>query len=281
MNMIDGWGYGAPAAGLLVSARVGPFTIGLGLLEAIPEAALAANVREGDPDGVTGHLNHVWSDARQATLPGRFGWKANVASVLDQSAGALLGDIGITSRLHRSETCTPTMASCLAAPKDVEEYEISDDKLHALDVYMRTLAVPARRDIDDPTARQGARLFASFRCTTCHVTDFTTGGSDIAEVANQKIHPYTDLLLHDMGPGLADGRPDFEAGPSEWRTPPLWGIGLLQAVNGHELLLHDGRARGYEEAILWHDGEAKASRERFRNANAADRAALVTFLRSL
>lgn len=278
---ITDWGYGPAAPGFLLSPRTGPFVIGLGLLEAIPDEALLANVRKGDPDGVVGHANRVWSDSRQAMAVGRFGWKANVANVLDQSAGALLGDIGITSRLHLVETCSPTMASCLAAPSDGNAYQISDDKLHALDVYMRTLAVPARRDLEEPTTKRGAELFASFRCTTCHVTDFTTGPSDIAEVANQKIHPYTDLLLHDMGPGLADGRPDFEAGPGEWRTPPLWGIGLLETVNGHEFLLHDGRARGYEEAILWHDGEAKASRERFRDANAADRAALVTFLRSL
>ena len=283
-NTIDAWGDGPPASGLMISPRVAPYTIGLGLLEAIAEADIVANVKTSDPDGVIGRANHVWSESTQSTMLGRFGWKANVATVLDQSAGAFQGDIGITSRLHPDENCTPSMTSCNAQPRGSTgtDHELTDDKLAAVDVYMRTLAVPARRTVDDPTVMRGAALFASFRCTSCHAVDFTTGdATDIPELAHQKIHPYTDLLLHDMGAGLADGRPDFEAGPTEWRTPPLWGIGLLKTVNGHEFLLHDGRARGLEEAILWHGGEATAARERFRTATADERNALVFFLHSL
>lgn len=278
---IDGWGDGAPASGLMISARVGLFAIGLGLLEAIPETAILANVKSGNPDNVVGKPNHVWSPESNSTVLGRFGWKANVATVKQQTAGALQGDMGITSSLNPSETCTPTMTKCLAAPNGGTP-EIDDDKLDALVFYMQTLAVPARRNLDDPNAQHGAQLFDQMGCSSCHTTTFQTDpNAKLPEVANQTIHPYTDLLLHDMGADLADNRPDYEASGSEWRTPPLWGIGLLQTVNGHTLLMHDARARNFAEAILWHGGEATAARERFRTAAAADRDALTTFLQSL
>jgi CxxC motif-containing protein (DUF1111 family) len=189
--------------------------------------------------------------------------------------------MGITSTPFPDESCTPTMKACLAAPTGGKP-EIDDAKLAAVVFYMRTLAVPARRAISDAKALRGEGLFESIGCSSCHVETFHTASLDgIPEVAEQTIHPYTDLLLHDMGDGLADHRPDYEASGSEWRTPPLWGIGLLQTVNGHDRLLHDGRARGLAEAILWHGGEATAARERFRNASAADRDALLAFLGSL
>lgn len=278
---IEGWGYGEPSAELMMSPRVGGFAIGLGLLEAIPEATIQSFVRTDDPDGVRGHVNHVWNAATRTLSVGRFGWKANVPTVLQQSAGAFEGDMGITSSLFPDEACTPAMTACNAAHSGGVP-EIDDDKLHAVAVYMRTLAVPARRDVGNAQIRRGEELFASFRCNTCHIDQVSTGDyPEIPEVANQTIHPYTDLLVHDMGPDLADGRPDFEATGTEWRTAPLWGIGLLKTVNGHERLLHDGRARGLEEAVLWHGGEAQASRERFRLAPAEDRAALIAFLHSL
>jgi CxxC motif-containing protein (DUF1111 family) len=278
---VTDWGYGMPASDLMLSPRVAPVTIGLGLLEAIPEEAILANVRGVDADGVKGKANRVWDVTRRAAVIGRFGWKANVPSVFQQTAGAFLGDIGITSTPFPEESCSSVMEACKAAPTGGHP-ELDDAKLDAVVFYMRTLAVPARRATSDATALHGEALFGSFGCATCHVTSFTTGSfADIPELERQTIHPYTDLLLHDMGPDLADGRPDYEAGGAEWRTPPLWGIGLLNTVNGHELLLHDARARGFAEAILWHGGEAKASRERFRNASAADREAILAFLRSL
>jgi CxxC motif-containing protein (DUF1111 family) len=148
------------------------------------------------------------------------------------------------------------------------------------------LAVPARRQVGDPEVRRGEALFAQAQCSSCHVPELQTASKealphDIDVAANVTIRPYTDLLLHDMGPDLADGRPDFEATGSEWRTPPLWGIGLLAAVNGHTDLLHDGRARNVTEAILWHGGEAQAARDRFRQMSAQDRSALVKFVESL
>jgi CxxC motif-containing protein (DUF1111 family) len=155
-----------------------------------------------------------------------------------------------------------------------------------ISLYVRALAVPARRNTNDSQVKRGEQLFAEAQCNSCHVPELKTSPEgklphDIKAAGNVTIHPYTDMLLHDMGPELADGRPDFEASGSEWRTPPLWGIGLLVMVNGHSDLLHDGRARNVTEAILWHGGEAQAARERFRNLPAPDRAALVAFVESL
>jgi len=278
---VDGWGYGEPSPDLMISPRVAPVVIGLGLLEAVPESAILEGVKTNDPDGVRGHANHVWDVARGVTAIGRFGWKANVPSVLQQTAGAFLGDIGITSSLFPTEACTAPMTECSAATSGGAP-EVDDARLKATVLYMQTLAVPARRGASDAKALRGEALFDSMGCASCHRTTFETGAfPDVPEVAFQTIHPYTDLLVHDMGEELADGRPDYEASGTEWRTPPLWGIGLLSTVNGHEFLLHDGRARGLAEAILWHGGEATAARERFRLAPAADRDALLAFLRSL
>lgn len=280
---IVGWNYGAPAEGLMLSPRVPPSVIGLGLLEAVPEAEILANVHAPDADGVAGVPNHVWDAAQQATVLGRFGWKANQPTTLQQTAGAFLGDIGITSSLFPKGTCTESMAACLAAaPGGDPEFELTDERWKSVGFYMKALAVPARRDVSDAAALHGEQLFSSFGCASCHVPTLHTGSDAAASaLANQTLHPYTDLLLHDMGPELADGRPDFEANGNQWRTAPLWGIGLLETVNHHSFLLHDGRARGLAEAILWHGGEATNARENFRTANRSDREAMLKFLSSL
>jgi CxxC motif-containing protein (DUF1111 family) len=158
---------------------------------------------------------------------------------------------------------------------------VDDLKLERVTFYTQTLAVPARRNVEDPVVTEGEELFAEIGCGSCHVANLTTGSSDIPELSNQLIHAYTDLLLHDMGPGLADNRPDFEASGQEWRTAPLWGIGLIETVNGHTRLLHDGRARSIEEAILWHDGEAAAARDGFTSLTADQVNAVIAFLKSL
>ena len=149
-------------------------------------------------------------------------------------------------------------------------------------VYVQTVAVPAMRDVEDETVQQGARLFVETQCSVCHTPRHVTGDSHPLEaLREQVIFPYTDLLLHDMGPGLADNRPDGQASGSEWRTPPLWGIGLVETVNGHTMFLHDGRARSLEEAILWHNGEAESSRLLFMELSADERNALIRFLESI
>lgn len=275
-------GWGPLGAGLLTSPRVAPHMVGLGLLEAVPDADLLAlaDPEDRDGDGISGRVNRVWDGARQATAIGRFGWKANQPSLRQQVAGAAAGDIGITSADHPSDACMPTQTACTEAIAGGSP-EMNASFVDRLLLYSRSLAVPDRRHVEDPQVLRGEELFAQAGCAACHRSTLQTGPSEIAPLAHQRIHPYTDLLLHDMGEGLGDGRPDFEADGREWRTPPLWGLGLLRDVNGHERLLHDGRARGFAEAILWHGGEAVGARDAFSALPRADRDALIAFLRSL
>jgi CxxC motif-containing protein (DUF1111 family) len=275
--------FGPLPADLLVSPRVAQANFGLGLLEAIPEADLRALADPGDADGdgISGRPNEVWSVRLGAMTLGRFGWKASQPTVEQQTAGAFLGDIGITSSLFPEENCSPVQTACTAAPNGGAP-ELDDEKLANVTYYTKVLAVPGRRLAADDEVLAGKRLFYDAGCAGCHVARHVTGvDPDFPELSGQTIFPYTDLLLHDMGDGLADGRPDFAADGREWRTAPLWGVGLIQRVNGHTDLLHDGRARGFAEAILWHGGEAEASRERFRTMSRDERQAILTFLGSL
>ena len=277
-----GLAFGPMRADTLSSPRVAPAIVGMGLLEAIPEADIlaAADPDDADGDGVSGRANMVWDARRGVLILGRFGWKANQPSVEQQTAGAFLGDLGITSPLFPGENCPSAQTDCVAAPHGGEP-EIPADRLAKVVLYTQTLAVPAMRDPDDPQVKRGARLFAGSGCAVCHTPEHTTGGHQVEAVINQTIYPYTDLLLHDMGPGLADGRPDFDAGGQEWRTPPLWGIGLVETVNGHTMFLHDGRARNLTEAILWHGGEGAGARDAFKALTKEEREALIRFLESL
>ncbi len=277
----------APAFGLLhpeimISPRIAPAVFGAGLLEAIPESDILAlaDPEDADGDGISGRANRVWDLRRQDTALGRFGWKANQPTVEQQVAAAFIGDIGITSVLFPGENCPAPQEACQSAP-DGGAPELTEERLGKITFYNRTLAVPAMRNVDDPQVARGARLFLSAGCAACHTPRHVTGESDIPALSNQTIYPYTDLLLHDMGDGLADGRPDFLADGREWRTPPLWGIGLIETVNGHTRLLHDGRARNLAEAILWHGGEAEESREKFIGLSREEREALIAFLQSL
>jgi len=264
---------------MLFSPRVAPFNFGLGLLEAIPERALLdrEDPNDRDRDGVSGHANRVWDAAAGKTVVGRFGWKAGAPNLIQQTAGAYNGDMGVTSSLFSAESCEGDRPECgLHAP------EVSDETVIAVARYMQTLGVPARRNVDDPVATVGEGMFYLAGCAACHTPTQRTGFlAGVPSVANQLIHPYTDLLLHDMGDGLADNRPDFQASGKEWRTPPLWGIGLVQAVSGHSNFMHDGRARNLTEAVLWHGGEAKRARDTFVLLPSVARAALIKFLESL
>ena len=274
--------YGPMAEDALSSPRVAPSVYGLGLLEAVPESAILdlADDDDADGDGVSGRPNYVWDVEAEAEALGRFGWKANQPSLLQQTAGAFNGDIGITSRLFPVDDCSTVQLDCVEAQSGGDP-ELIEAFLEDVTFYTRTLAVPARRDIDDAEVRAGQKLFSDMGCAACHAPALRTGASEVAALANQDIRPYTDLLLHDMGPELADGRPDFLATGSEWQTPPLWGVGLLATVNDHSRLLHDGRARDLAEAILWHGGEGESARERFRTASAEERAQIIAFLESL
>ena len=285
--------HGPMAKDVMVSPRIAPQLAGVGLIEAIPESEILRNVREqaASDSAVRGMANSVWDAPSQQMRTGRFGWKANVASLTHQSAGAFLGDMGITSTLFPQETCTPSQKDCMAAPRGAQGKgpEIDDKTLADVVFYQAALAPAARRNPKDAQVVQGQKLFAQAQCALCHRPSYVTPTSTderfprlaSTALAGQTIWPYTDLLLHDMGEGLADGRPDFLASGQQWRTPPLWGIGLIPDVNGHNRLLHDGRARGVMEAILWHDGEAKASKDAVLKMKAPERAALVKFIESL
>lgn len=276
-------GYGPMHAQTLVSPRIAQQVIGLGLLEAIPEQSILALADPGDRngDGISGRPNRVWDAFAKSRKLGRFGWKANTPTVAHQTAGAANGDMGVTSRAFPDEECMPAQKDCRTAPRGGKP-EINERNLAKLIFYTATTAVPARRDADAPQVLQGKQLFHQAQCAACHVPKHVTGTvRGLPELSRQTIRPYTDLLLHDMGPGLADNRPDFQASGSEWRTPPLWGIGLIETVNGHTAFLHDGRARNLSEAILWHGGEAERARQKFVNMSKSEREALLAFLNSL
>ncbi|HZI14240.1 MAG TPA: di-heme oxidoredictase family protein, partial [Myxococcus sp.] len=256
--------------GARFSPRVSPANYGLGLLEAIPEQTLLAlaDPEDANGDGVSGRPNYVADDVDRKPRLGRFGWKANQPSVQQQVAHALFADMGLTTETLRDGPGEP---------------ELSREEMDVLVLYTRLVAVPKRRDWDAPQVLRGKAVFRAIGCASCHVAGPLETGDvpGFPELSRQKLFPYTDLLLHDMGEELADGRPDGLASGREWRTPPLWGIGLVEVVNGHTRFLHDGRARNLEEAVLWHGGEAAPARERYVRLPREDREALLSFLKSL
>jgi CxxC motif-containing protein (DUF1111 family) len=266
VNVTNGAG-GLLPAGTLFSYRQAQVVFGLGLLEAVPDAALTALADEADADGdgLSGRINSVWDPRAGATRVGRFGHKATQPSLLEQVAAAYVDDIGLTNRLH---------------PEPDGFADISSAILDDTTFFIATLAVPMAAP-RDPEIERGRVLFDDFQCAGCHTPTLETGDHPIPQLAGQTIHPYTDLLLHDVGDRLTDARPDVMATGEEWRTAPLWGIGLTQLVAPDATFLHDGRARTLAEAILWHGGEATPSAESFRLANRADRDALIAFLMSL
>ena len=265
----------------MIGPRLAPPLVGLGLLEAISEDTIVALAARESVAGIHGKVNRVWDESQGKTVLGRFGLKANHGSVREQVASAFLNDIGLSSPVYPEQNCPPVQKVCkeqMVAGKP----EITRLRLDATELYIRALTVPVRRRTQDPPVKRGEQLFAEAHCSVCHVPELKTGElASLPQLAKQTIRPYTDLLLHDMGEGLADGRPDFLAGAAEWRTPPLWGIGLSETVNGANAFLHDGRARSFTEAIMWHGGEAEVSREAFRNFPREDRTAITAFLGSL
>lgn len=276
-------GYGTMHPDTLFSARIAPPMIGLGLLEAIAEEDILANQDPEDlnGDGIRGRANQVWSHAAQALRMGRFGWKAGQPSMRQQNADAFFNDMGLSTPLLSGSACTEMQVSCLAAPHGGEP-EVNEKIEAQVLFYSRNLAVPARRNPDSPEVLHGKQLFNQANCQGCHTSRFVTA-KDAAEpeLAEQVIFPYTDLLLHDMGDGLADHRPEFQASGRDWRTAPLWGIGLTETVSGHTRFLHDGRARNLMEAVLWHAGEAEASKQQVLKFSHVERQALLAFLNSL
>lgn len=286
---VAGLNYGPMHRQTMFSPRVAPPMIGLGLLEMIPEEALLkhADPEDADGDGIAGKPNRVRSQLEGRAMIGRFGWKAGMPTVVDQVADAFATDLGLSTHLVRASygDCTAAQKACLDLPvgdDPREKVEVPRKMFDLVIFYARNLAVPAQRNPQNPAVQRGKALFAAAGCGGCHVPGFVTA-SDPArpEQSAQRIFPYSDLLLHDMGEGLADERPEGEANGRQWRTPPLWGIGLTRTVSGHDMMLHDGRARGALEAILWHGGEAEAARARVQRMSRAERADLLAFIQSL
>ncbi len=283
-------GYGPLHPETMLSPRVAPAMIGLGLLEAIAEEDILTNADpdDEDGDGISSKPNRVWSHEHDQVMLGRFGWKAGNPTLHQQNSDAMAGDIGISNPLFPTSygDCTEAQTDCRYAPHGASErhggHETGAEVMEKILFYSRNLAVPARRDIDDPAVLRGKQMFYESGCIDCHTPKFITPKAGVPDAqAFQLIWPYTDLLLHDMGEDLADHRPEGDADGREWRTPPLWGIGLSETVNGHTYFLHDGRARNLKEAILWHGGEGATARQRFVDLNQSDRDALIVFLNSL
>jgi CxxC motif-containing protein (DUF1111 family) len=280
--IIEHLNFGELGADTMTSLRIAQPVFGLGLLDAVPEPAILALAKQQRAQGINGRPNYVWDAFAKRTVLGRYGWKANQPSLRQQIAAAALGDMGVSSNIFPDQNCPPVQVVC-SRELPGNNPELADVELDATELWLRGLAVPARRDVDDPAVRLGEQLFTEAGCAACHVATLVTADqfAPLPQLAKQTFHAYTDLLLHDMGEGLADGRPDFQAGPRDWRTPPLWGMGLSRVVNGSEVLLHDGRARNAVEAILWHDGEARKSRDAFHAMAKSERDALVRFLNSI
>ena len=265
----------------MTSLRNTQVIYGLGFLEAVPESTLKDIAALQKKQGLNGRLNYVRDDIQQKTVLGRFGWKANQPSIRQQIVAAFLGDMGVTSSLYMEENCPPVQTLCLAMPPG-NRPELLDYNWDQMEFWHAALAPPPARNLELPQVKLGEKLFQQAGCAACHVPELRTGDYPLLPIiANTTFRAFTDLLLHDMGEDLADGRPDFLAGPRDWRTPPLWGIGLSAQVNGSTHLLHDGRARNVLEAILWHGGEAKAAKDAFSKMPLDEREALIAFVNAL
>ncbi len=278
--------YGPLGDDAMISPRVAPFMIGMGLIDAISEEDMLsyADPEDKDRDGISGKPNRVWSVEHNKFMLGKYGWKAEIPTLNHQGMDAAVNDMGVTNPLFPIENCSPAQPDCNAALSGTTDapVEMTEKQMNAVTTYLEFLGVPGRDYLDNPDVMRGEKLFTETGCVACHRETYVTGTEQRQRrLHNQTIHPYSDFLLHDMGPLLADNRPTFDANGYEWRTPPLWGIGMVETVNGHTRFLHDGRARNLEEAILWHGGEGEVAKQRFIRLAKSDRESIVKFLKSL
>lgn len=281
--VFSGLGYGPMDGNHKTSVRLTQQVIGLGLLEAVPEETILSrsDPMDLDGDGISGRPNYLWDLTGSGKSLGRFGWKANTSTLKRQNSAAFSGDIGIKSPMFPGENCSASQTACASAVSGGSP-EVSEEKISAITKYMQLVAVPVRRNVSASVILTGKKHFFLAGCNKCHVEKMVTStNASIPQLAGQIIRPYTDLLLHDMGEDLSDGKADGEASEREWRTAPLWGIGLFGTVNGRARYLHDGRAKTLDEAILWHGGEAEKSKQYFLALNVSDRASMIRFLLSL
>jgi CxxC motif-containing protein (DUF1111 family) len=279
-------GYGPLGDDTLISIRMAPSIHGMGLLELILQQDIDALADEHDQnqDGISGRVNQVWDVQTQSLQPGRFGLKSNKPTLAMIVAGAFANDLGISNPLFPDQPCTNQQPTCQQqiTGNNAEGFELPQHLLDLVVDFNRNLAPIKRDNADNKKILQGRELFYQTGCNGCHQPRFVTGESEkFTHLSKQEIWPYTDLLLHDMGESLADNRPEFLANGQEWRTAPLWNLGDQVDVNGSNVLLHDGRARNVEEAILWHGGEAKNAKDKFVNLPITQREALMQFVYSL
>ena len=278
---IEDLNFGPLGEDILTSLRNAPPIFGLGYFEAVSEEDILALAAAQKAKHLNGRANYVYDDVSHKTSIGRFGWKANQPGVRQQAAAAFHGDMGVTSSIYPKQNCPPVQQGCKKMlPGD--KAEVRDQMLDDLTFFLTALDAPEQRDKEAPSVKRGEQLFAKAQCASCHVPELRTGEFPaLPQLSRRSFRPYTDMLIHDMGAGLADGRPDFKATGRDWRTAPLWGIGLSKQVNGSTNLLHDGRARNVLEAILWHGGEAQASRDLFAKLSKEERDELIAFVNSL
>lgn len=281
--------YGNISKEVKFSARVAQPLIGLGLIENINDEDILRNEDEFDSnnDGISGKANITWDRVNKQKTLGRFGWKASQPSIYQQTADALFNDMGLSNPLHPNPSnCTESQVNCQNIPNgnsfEYDNLEVSNQQLDLITFYTQQLGVPSRRDIDSKNVIAGKKIFFELSCNSCHTEKFKTGNkSEHKNLNSQIIYPYSDFLLHDLGEGLADGLSEYNANGSEWRTPPLWGLGLTKVVSGRKTYLHDGRARNLIEAILWHEGEAIRARNKFLKLDKNKINQLLSFLESL
>ena len=267
--------YGSLSKDVILSQRVAPALVGLGLLEQISDAQLLANedINDTNNDGISGKANRVYSPESSSIVIGRYNWKANAPTVKYQVAAAMYNDMGLTSPLFPHENCTKVQKECLESPKGRGALDVPMKRLDAVTFYLKHLKPPPHRE--NNTYKEGLKIFKQIACAACHIPTFTLNNGKV-------IHPFSDLLLHDMGKGLADGRVEFQATGSEFRTAPLWGISAYTEILKNRVnFLHDGRAGTVEEAILWHGGEAEISKNRFINLSPQKQKILIDFLERL
>lgn len=287
---LDKFGYGPLNPNTVLSGRVSPALTGVGLIDALDDATIQANADENDSDGdgISGRTNTVWDKINQTWRLGRFGWKATVATLSEQNQSAFNGDLGLSTPLVTSPygDCTSAQTACLNLENGNSEHldnlEVSN-KVMALVNQFSALSAPSKiRNLADKKFMQGKLVFDELNCAGCHTPKLTTGSqTEFSVLANKTFYPFSDFLLHDMGPDLADTGREFDANGQEWRTAPLWGNALNKTTSGRESYLHDGRARNLIEAIAWHGGEAKQSQESFLTLNKTQRSDLIYFLESL
>ncbi len=278
-TQLEELGYGDMHKEISITNRMGQALVGLGLLDALTDEQILVNqdIEDKNGDGISGKANIVYSPKHKDFRVGRFTWKASAPSVLHQSAGAASNDMSLTTSLFPKENCTKFQVECLKAPRgDVnrqggEEFDLTDQRLEAIAFYLTSLKVPK----STITQKDGEKLFDEIGCIKCHIPSFTLENG-------YKFKPFTDMLLHDMGEDLSDGRTEFLASPNEWRTAPLWNVGKYKiALQEEPNLLHDGRAKTIEEAILWHGGEAQKTKEQFMNLNEQQREQLIKYVEEL